>query len=198
MLPSGQELRFSLKGAWLLLFNRPEGMGYFDLSINGFWRSFGVAVFLLPAFFITSVAEWQLIISETGLLAEDLPASAYWFAQTLNFGIDWLAFPFLFALLAGPLGYSRSYVPFIITRNWASLIATLPYALAALLYVVGMIPAGIMVLFSLAGLMVVGWYHFRIARIALGATVSAATGIVILDFVLSLLISEISGRLLGF
>ncbi|MBD8892305.1 hypothetical protein IG616_12155 [Labrenzia suaedae] len=173
-------------------------MSYFDLSLPGFWRSFGVVVFLLPAFFITSIAEWQLILAETGLAAEDLPAEAYWLAQSLNFGIDWVTFPFLFALLAGHLGYSRTFVPFIIARNWASLISTAPYALAALLYVTGAIPAGIMVLFSLAGLMVVAWYHFRVARIALGATVSAATGIVILDFVLSLLISELSGRLLGF
>ncbi|SHL37723.1 hypothetical protein [Roseibium suaedae] len=198
MLPSGQELRLSLRGAWLLLFNRPEGMGYFDLSLSGFWRSFGVAVFLLPAFFITSIAEWQLILSETGLSPEDLPGEAYWLAQSLNFAIDWVTFPVLFALLAGWLGYSRSYVPFIIVRNWASLISTAPYALAGLLYVIGVIPAGIMVLFSLARLMIVAWYHFRIARIALGATVSASVGIVILDFVLSLLISELSGRLLGF
>ena len=198
MLPSGQELRLSLKGAWLLLFNKPEGMSYFDLSLPGFWRSFGVVVFLLPAFFITSLAEWQLILSETGFSAEDLPVDGYWLAQSINFGIDWVTFPVLFTLLAGPLGYSRTCLSFIIVRNWASLIATLPYALAGLLYLVGLIPAGIMILFSLAGLMVVAWYHFRIARIALGATMSAAAGIVILDFVLSLLISEISGRVLGF
>lgn len=192
---SSSEIRAALDGSWLLLRNQPQGMSYFDQSLQGFWRSFQVIFLLIPVFFVSALAEKKLLISENVVFAEVFPENTYWFAQFLSLGIDWVTLPVLLALLAGPIGISNQYVPFIVVRNWTSLLASIPYLITGLLYLLGIIPSGIMVLLSFTCLIVVLWYRFLVARIALQASVSLAIGIVFLDILLSLIIGELAGRL---
>lgn len=170
-------------------------MSYFDLSLQGFWRSFQVIFLLAPVFLVSAMAEKKLLISENVIVAELFPSDTYWFAQFMSLGIDWVTLPLILALIAGPIGISRQYVPFIVVRNWTSILASMPYLAIALLYLTGIIPSGIMVLLSFTCLIVVLWYRFLIARIALQASVSMAIGIVFLDILLSLVIGELTGRL---
>ncbi|WP_346906772.1 hypothetical protein [uncultured Roseibium sp.] len=192
---SGQEIARSLTGSWLFLQNRPEGLRWFDRSIEGFWRSFGVFFLLLPFFWISGMAEKKLILEETELVLELFPNGSFWGAQLTTFGLDWILLPIVLGFLARPIGISRGYVDFIIVRNWSSLLAAFPYVVAGLLYLAGIIPAGIMVLMSLCVLAVVLWYRFNITRITLQTGISLTLGIIVLDTVLSLLISEVVGRL---
>lgn len=192
---STSEIRAAFDGSWLLLRNQPQGMAYFDQSLQGFWRSFTVVFLLAPIFVISSLAEKKLLITENVIFAEAFPEQAYWSAQFLSLGVDWVTLPVLLALLAGPIGISRQYVPFIVVRNWTSLLASVPYLATALLYLTGVISSGIMVLLSFTCLIVVLWYRFLIARIALQASISLAIGIVFLDILLSMIIGELAGRL---
>ncbi|MFN3131117.1 hypothetical protein [Roseibium sp.] len=192
---STNELRAAWEGSWLLLRSDPQGMSYFDLSLQGFWRSFQVIFLLAPVFLVSAMAEKKLLISENVIVAELFPSDTYWFAQFMSLGIDWVTLPLILALIAGPIGISRQYVPFIVVRNWTSILASMPYLAIALLYLTGIIPSGIMVLLSFTCLIVVLWYRFLIARIALQASVSMAIGIVFLDILLSLVIGELTGRL---
>lgn len=192
---SSSEIRAALDGSWLLLRSDSRGMAYFDQSLQGFWRSFQVIFLLIPVFVVSALAEKKLLISENVIFAEAFPENAYWLAQFLSLGIDWVTLPLLLALLAGPIGISSQYVPFIVARNWTSLLASIPYLLTGFLYLVGIIPAGIMVLLSFTCLIVVLWYRFLVARIALQASASLAIGIVFLDVLLSLVIGELAGRL---
>lgn len=189
------EIRAALEGSWMLLCNQSRGMVYFDQSTQGFWRSFLVIFLLAPVFLVSALAEKKLLISENVLLLETFPENAYWLAQFFSLGIDWVMLPLVLALIAGPIGISRQYVPYIVVRNWSSLLASLPYLATGLLYLTGIIPSGIMVLLSFTCLIVVLWYRFLIARIALQASVSLAIGVVFLDILLSLVIGELAGRL---
>lgn len=191
------EIRSALQGSWLLFKNRPEGLRYFDLSISGFWRSFGAILPLTPLFVLTALAERKLVIEEAELDPEIL-ANAYWPAQFTSYLVDWVTLPLILAALAGPLGISKGYVPFIVARNWTSLLASLFYVVPALLYLLGVIPSGILVLLSLVALMVIIRYRYIVARMVLECTVSVAVGLVILDIVLSILIGELASRLWGF
>ncbi|QDG79388.1 hypothetical protein FJ695_00520 [Labrenzia sp. PHM005] len=170
-------------------------MNYFDQSTQGFWRSFLVIFLLAPVFLVSALAEKKLLISENVILSEVFPENTYWLAQFLSLGIDWVMLPLVLAMLAGPIGISRQYVPFIVVRNWTSLLASVPYLATGLLYLMGIIPSGIMVLLSFTCLIVVLWYRFLIARIALQASASLAIGIVFLDILISLIIGELAGRL---
>ncbi|WP_417687993.1 hypothetical protein [Roseibium sp.] len=194
---SGLEISRALQGCWLLFRNRPEGMGYFDVSIEGFWRSFRVVFLLVPLFIISSMSERRLIIEETNILAENFPENAYWMAQFTSLGVDWIALPLLLAALSAPLGVSRGYVPFVIARNWSSLVVAAPYVIVGLLYLSGVIAPGIMVLLSLATLVVMIWYRYQVTRIALQAAVGTTIGVVVLDIILSLVIGEVAGRIFG-
>lgn len=191
------EIRAALDGSWLLLRNRPEGMAFFDQSIQGFWRSFLVIGLLVPLLLVSGLAEKQFYFSENLYHPDAFPDSAFWFAQLAGFGIDWLALPLLLALVAVPIGISQRYVPFIVVRNWSSLLVSVPYMVTYLLFLLGLISTGITVLLSLTCLVVVIWYRYLVARIALQASVSLAIGVVVLDVVLTLLISQIVGLMWG-
>ncbi|MDN3721819.1 hypothetical protein QW131_28210 [Roseibium salinum] len=64
-----------------------------------------------------------------------------------------------------------------------------------LLFLLGIISSGIAVLLSFSCLLVVLWYRFLVARIALQAPISLAIGVVVLDIVLTLVIAQIVGHL---
>ncbi|TYC49163.1 hypothetical protein FMN50_24155 [Rhodobacterales bacterium] len=191
------EIRAGLDGSWLLLRNRPEGMAFFDQSIQGFWRSFSVIFLLLPAFLASATAEKQFYFDENMFHPDAFPNGAYWTAQFFGLGVDWVAYPILLALLASPIGISSRYVPFVIARNWTSLFASIPHLIIYLLFLLGVISTGISVLLSFATLLAVLWYRYTVARIALQASISLAIGVVVLDIVLTLVISQLVGHMWG-
>jgi len=191
------EIRAALDGSWLLLRNRPEGMAFFDQSIQGFWRSFLVVLLLVPVFLVSGLAEKQFYFTENLYHPDAFPEGAYWFAQFAGLGIDWLALPAILALLAVPIGISQRYVPFIVVRNWTSLLASVPYMVTYLLFLLGVISPGITVLLSLTCLLVVIWYRYLVARIALQAPISLAIAVVVLDVVLTLVIAQVVGLMWG-
>ncbi len=185
------EIRAALDGSWLLLRSRPEGMAFFDQSIQGFWRSFQVIILLVPAFLVSGMAEKKFYFSENLYHPDIFPDNAYWSAQFLGLGVDWVALPVLLALLAAPTGITQRYVPYIVVRNWTSLLASVPQMVTYLLFLLGIISPGIAVLLSFSCLLAVIWYRYMVARIALQATVSLAVGVVVLDVLLSLVISQV-------
>ena len=103
----------------------------------------------------------------------------------------------LLALLAAPIGISNRYVSFIVVRNWTSLLASVPYLFTYVLFLLDVISPGIVVLLSLTCLFVVIWYRYQVARIALQTTVSLTIGVVVLDVLLTLVISQVVGLLWG-
>ena len=185
------EIRAALDGSWLLLRSRPEGMAFFDQSIQGFWRSFLVVFLLLPAFLVSGMAEKKFFLSENLYHPDSFPENAYWTAQFIGLGIDWLALPLILAALAVPIGISSRYVPFIVVRNWTSLLASVPYLITYMLFLLGIISPGIAVLLSISCLIVVIWYRYLVARIALQVPISLAIGVVVLDILLTLVISQL-------
>lgn len=189
------EIRAALDGSWLLLRNRPEGMAFFDQSIQGFWRSFGVVVLLIPAYLVAGLADRKLYFERNEYHPDMFPDGAYWVAHTLGLAADWLILPILLAALAMPLGISRRYVPFIVARNWTSLLASTPYLVIYFLFLLGIVSTELTVLLSLLLLPMIIWYSYLVTRIALQASLSLAIGIVVLDVVLSLLIDQAVGRL---
>lgn len=189
------EIRAALDGSWLLFRNRPEGMAFFDQSIQGFWRSFLVVFLLVPVFLFGGLAEKRLFIAYNLDQLASFPDRSYWTAQFLGLAVDWITLPVLLALLAVPIGISQRYVPFIVVRNWTSLLVSMPYLVLYLLYLIGIFSGEVTVLLSLVYLPVILWYNYIIARIALQATVSVAIGVVVLDVVLTLLIDTAVGHL---
>lgn len=180
------EIARSLTGAWALFLDRPDALHHFDISLDGFWRSFRVVVLVLPMYVLTSLADRTLVAETTGPTPD---AASFLLDNVARLGLDWIALPIVLALAAQPLGITRNYSVFIIARNWGSVIATAPFGAVSVLLIAGLIGPEIAHFLMLAALMVALRYNYLIARRALDAAVGFAVGIVVLDLAISLTIA---------
>jgi hypothetical protein len=190
------DIRRALDGAWLLFLNRPEGMRQFDISIEGFWRSFQAIVLIAPAYALTVIADEQRVLADPAV-RESFSQPAFYLDNVVAFGIDWITFPILLALAARPLGIAQAYPGYIIARNWSAVISATPFAAIALLTVLGIIGDDAGAILSLAAIAVVLRYNFLVARIALGGGIGFAVAVVAADFAVSLLIARAVDGLFG-
>ncbi|WP_108660740.1 hypothetical protein [Acuticoccus kandeliae] len=173
------EIRRSLNGAWLLFLGRAEGLAALDRSADGFWRSFAVILLLLPINAITLLA-----VSRTGettasfqeMFFEGLPVLA----------LDWVAFPIILALSAGMLGVKRTYVSYIVARNWMAPIAAVILAIPVVLQGAGWLGPSPAVLLSLLSMGLVLRYHYLVVRLALETTMGLSIGLVVVDLLVTL------------
>jgi hypothetical protein len=175
------EIVRSLTGAWHVFLDRQDADHYFDLSITGFWRSFRAVALIVPAYALSTLTAWTTLPAEAD-------EGLFVLSKAVSLAIDWVAFPIVLALIADRLKVSGTYSAYVIVRNWGSVIATAPFGVLALLYVVGLIGQEVTGTLSLAILFIVLRYNYLIARRVLQVGVPLAIGIVVADFVLSLAI----------
>jgi hypothetical protein len=195
-MPSRDEILRSLTGAWHLFLDRPNALRYFDLSLDGFWRSFGAILLVAPSYFLVALAERTRILTDS--INDGFDGGAFFFNKVISIGVDWVAFAIAFAFIAGPLGLGRTYSTFIIARNWGTVLAVIPFAIISLLYLAGMLGPDVADFLSLAFWVVVIRYSYLIARRALGAEIGTAIAIVVSDFALSLAILALFGTLIPY
>lgn len=189
------DFRAGVEAAVALLLGRPGALGRFDVSLEGFWRSFAAILLVLPSFAVSLLAIWRGQLERLPPEAVDVPWVSFVAEKVVALGLDWVALPLVLGLIAGRLGVSGRYVPFIVARNWAAPVVAAIYAFPALLFSAGLIDNDFAVLVSIPLLFVVLHYFYRIARQALGGPVSLAIGVVVLDVLLGLLLSESVSRL---
>jgi hypothetical protein len=190
------EIRRALDGAWLLFLNRPDGMRHFDVSVEGFWRSFQAIILIAPAYALTVIADEQRVFAEPAARSS-ASQSVFYLDNVLAFGVDWITFPILLALAARSLGIAQAYPGYIIARNWAAVISATPFAAIGLLLVLGILGEDAGAILSLASIAVVLRYNFLVARIALGVNIGFAVAVVVSDFCVSLFIARAIDALFG-
>jgi hypothetical protein len=175
-MPDRREVFESLYGAWRLAFLDQSGMSYFNLSFEGFWRSFFAAVLVAPAF---AVLVAQKLAGRPG------PLDLGWatLVQALAYALSWAAFPLAALVLTQLLGLGRNYVALIVALNWATVLQ------------VGVFLAALMVELAAPGsldglilLLVTGailFYQWFVTRAALQSTGGVALLLVLVDLVLN-------------
>lgn len=192
---SSEEILRAFRGSWRLVRGDAGGMTDFDCSVTGFWRSFGVIGLTLPVPIVELVAQQRL--PPTGL-GDVVPAGAlYWISGFAAFLLVWTVFPAVLAGLARPLGISARYVPYVVTRNWSTLLAVAPSFLATLAFDLGVLPLSALGPANLFGFVFNLFCSWRVARIACRAPAGLAAGLVGFDTVLSMVIYEVADRLVG-
>lgn len=187
LVPSLGEIQRSLSGAWDLFLGRPQGLDKLDRSVEGFWRSFGVIVLLLPIHALSLWADARLRERDGSEGLGD-PSSFDLVAEYARLGLDWIAFPALLAAFAGVLGIGATYVSYVVARNWAAPIGMTIALTPLVLEAVGVLPQGLGGLLFLIAVAVVLRYHFMILRIALKADLPLAIALLLTDLALSFLI----------
>ena len=88
----------------------------------------------------------------------------------------------------GPFGLGSRYVPFIVARNWASVVIAAMVSVVHVLHLVGVLPSAVMPYALLVAIAVSLRFSYVIARTTLLVSMALALPIVILDLLLSLTI----------
>jgi len=184
-------IRDNIAGAFEIMLGRTDGLAKLDVSLEGFWRSFGAFVLVLPFALLALISQTRL----AALNAESPAVVGHSLGIELAILlVDWLAFPLLFALIARPLGLGPRYVPFIVARNWATVVIGAMMATIHAAFLVGILPGQVTIYVLIAFIAVALRFSYVIARIALDVSMRTALPIVVADFLLSLTIwSAFSG-----
>lgn len=180
------EITRSVYGAWRLARFDPGGMNYFDLSIRGFWRSFGAALVVLPVYIYFVAVNF-----------DGTDASAAWFVivKASAYGAAWAVFPIVMVGLARILNLTGNYVPFIIASNWASVLQVLLFIPVNTLAAFGGLASDGGALLYLLTMAIVLVYQWFVARTALQTTKVIAAGLVAVDLFLGLFVAGVFDRL---
>jgi hypothetical protein len=183
-------LAHNLAGAWAIMRGRADGLTRLDLSLEGFWRSFAAIVLLAP-FAVLALISQQRLAAAAG---ED-PATGGLGLEVVALLVDWFAFPLVFALLARPLGVGARYVPFIVARNWASVIIAAMVAVVHGAHILRLVPSQFAPVLLFVAVAVALRFSYVIARTTLGVPVAVAIPIVVLDLLISLTVWAALDRL---
>lgn len=172
----------SLRGCWRLIVEPDYGFEDFNLSIEGFWRSFIVilplAVLAYPLFLSSHAIDTQMAAEGEPPPVLDLP-SAYFYLGAAVF-----LWPVAAAFLTRLFGLAHHYVRYIIVYNWMSVPAL---AVGVLPHLVNLLAGGgtsimIMSLAVLLSLIYLSWF---VARLALATNAAIAGAFVVAEYVLS-------------
>jgi hypothetical protein len=176
-----RETALALTGVWQLAHFDPQGMAFFDKSVEGFWRSFRVAVVVAPAYALLAALHFLETPVEAGLLRLLL-------VEAIAYVTSWVAFPLAAYYASQMIDRNAEYVGYIVAYNWATILRIGVYLPVTLLATGRVLPGGlgsVLLLLVTLAILIFDWF---IARTALRVGGLAASGVVALDVAISLLI----------
>lgn len=144
MTPTLAQLIAAVQGAWRLMLWDRDGLTRFDMTIEGFWRSFYAPAAALPLVTLIHVAHLSMM-AETTLLNPDagLPETPttglYLTIKTFTYIGEVTLFPLLMVLISRRMTIAARFVPFIIAWNWVNSLIIGVLTIPHLLYLSGAI-----------------------------------------------------------
>ncbi|MCB1884946.1 MAG: hypothetical protein KDG89_13270 [Geminicoccaceae bacterium] len=162
-----------IEAALRLLRREPDAITGFDLSVDGFWRSFVAALVCLPGFF---------------LLSPPNDPGFSWPSETLGYVVGWLVFPLVMVPLSRSLGKGERYVPLVVAINWGAVLQMAAFVTAVTLS--RLLPQPLGALLVLGTTVVVVLYEWHIVRSALATTAGIAAALTALDLGLGIAVER--------
>jgi hypothetical protein len=186
MIPDQREIYRSIYGAYLLARLDRSGMSHFNLSVDGFWRSFFAAVLVAPGYAL-------LVAQDLSTRAEEISPAWALVVETLAYVIGWAAFPLVAIVITQMMGLSRNYAAMIIAANWAAVLQIGLFLAAMGLGLLLPALAGLLVTVATVAILSYQWFVFRTA---LSTTGGIAIALVLVELLLNGGISMIADGLL--
>lgn len=152
-----EEGLLAMRGCWRLLWRDPAAFEDFNLTVEGFWRSF---VMLLPTVVLAypvfiAAQSYSIELVKAGESPPDLRLGSY-YAYLLASVALWVLAS---AVLARLLGVAQNYVRYIIIYNWMAVPATIVAVIPHILYLATGSATPLMLLhFTLVFLAYLSWY----------------------------------------
>lgn len=178
-----QEGLAAIRGCLRLILRDPQADEDFNLTVDGFWRSFAMVVPLMAMMYPIFVSDHRFALELAAANAEVPPMNTGRnYAFLLSFVFSW---PLVAALLAKLVGVGQSYIRYMIIYNWMTLPATALVMLPHLLHLVSgaVYPAVILAEIVFLFLIYVSWF---IAKTGLRTTAPVAIAFVLAEFALTL------------
>ncbi len=194
-MPSLHEVQLYLRGLWLLVLGKSEGMQLLDISERGMWRSFYAALWCLPSMALSWY--WWHEAYLKGLPEGAGTGGIFFFRLAMVDAICWMVPLILIGLLLILFGLREKFAAIIIITNWLSL--PFSYAYSALILLALFIPA-------LTALVALLWFMLLLALVASTARILTVfvreqpllvTALVMTMLVPGMILSEALQRFLG-
>lgn len=185
---STSEIVHGLTGAWRIAMLDATAARHFDLSADGFRRSFWALAITVPIIFFTTASLWQI-----GQASGTIELADFTSFVTVQVGatvLYWAAYLLVMIGVARHLRLGSSYAAYVIVFNWGEMMTSALFALPLLLNAFGILPSPIAVTLMLPAMAALVWYRWQIARQVLGATPPAAAAILALDLALNLMLDH--------
>ncbi len=142
-VPTLREIVFGLYGAWRLVRLDRGGMSYFDVGVEGFWKSFFAAALVAPGYAILVLLEPVLETNSAGALRTFL-------IHALTYSLSWTVYPVVVFPMVQAMGRETAYIKFIVAFNWAKVIQMAIYLPVIAIVAVEILPSGVASLFNAA------------------------------------------------
>lgn len=178
-----EESRKSIRGALRFARLDVDGIEDFNVSLDGFWRSFTAAVLCLPGYLY--------LVASDGDLAKIDPAKM-WVVQTIAYTLAWTAWPLMSFYMTRAFDRGDRHLAYIIVYNWAQVIGY--YAIVLVIVLFGEGDMGRWV-FTIVYFVVLA-YEWFIAWKLLDIPVGGAVGVQFLNVLLGLAIFSAKDMLL--
>lgn len=183
-----EELSRGLFGAWRLAHLDPRGLQFFDDSLEGFWRSFWAAAVAAPGYAL--LVALKLLESPV-----DEPLARTVLIEGIAYVVGWTAYPLAAFYLVQAIDRLPRYRGYVVAYNWANVLQVAVYLPVLALSASEALPRELSGYIAVAATLVVLYYQWFIARIALEIGGLPAAALVILDLSLALLVNAIADTL---
>lgn len=186
MMPNRQEIVSSLYGAYRLAWFDENGISYFNISVEGFWRSFFAAVILAPFYMMSIGQDFMTVDGGFSLWAA--------LVHLITYVVSWVLFPLVAFFATDLLGLGHRFTALVVAVNWSSVlifgVLTIAIGLAAL---VQQSLADFALVLLTAALIV---YHWFVIKTALETTAPLAIAFVLFNFLLGAMLHQVTERLI--
>src|SRR5216684_314978 len=180
------EVQHAVVGALRLAVGDRRGLGFFDASIPGFWRSFRAGAICYPFYLLLLVFR----ISGARWAAAGIPRVIL--VETIAYVISWVAFPLIMLHMTRWLGRESRFLPFMVAYNWSQIPQTGLFVLVGLEGASGLASTSAAHSAGLLAIIATLVYEWYIARVALAVTGTQATLVVIVDLLLGTSLGRIA------
>jgi len=193
MLP---EITKSINGAWRIARMDQNALNYFNISIEGFWRSF-IAILIVAPFYLIFLVLNHDQLSTTELSTEAATSKEFYVSMKLIAHIlGWLVFPVVMIPISRLMDLSQRYIPYIIVWNWSNVLVMVVILPAVLIFPPSEHSGQSAKLILMAAQITVLFYGYLVARAGLECKTLTAIGVVMLDLLFGLLFNLLAGRLI--
>jgi hypothetical protein len=189
-MPTIVEFVYVLRGLRRLIQFDVGGLGYFDRSIEGFWRSFRVALLIAPLYSIIIPLDLELIKPTAGW-------QHIMITEILAYIVSWLLFPLVAYEICRLIGREAEYPGYIVVYNWSKMLLVSAQVLVWLPTLMGVMTAETSHSLDRIVYLIFLIYLWFIARAALRLDPFSAIGMVFTSFVLTFALGKVHVALLS-